>query len=57
VAAVNKEKASELNTLALAAYSSGRIDKAIELWKKALEFDPEMQEAKVNLDRAQKERP
>ena len=54
---INRSKATELNKLALAAYSEGSIDKAIGFWKKALEFDPDMQEAQVNLERALKERP
>jgi tetratricopeptide (TPR) repeat protein len=51
----NTEKAFVCNKEALRAYSGGGLGKAIELWKKALELDPGMDEARISLERAEKE--
>ena len=51
----NSEKAFMCNKEALSAYSRGNKNKAIDLWEKALEFDPSMEEARNSLNRAKKE--
>jgi tetratricopeptide (TPR) repeat protein len=51
----NKEKAHQLYTQGLRAYTSKNLKKAIELWEKALQLDPSHVKAKKSLERAKEE--
>jgi len=51
----NKAKAAECNKNGLAAYSQGKIKKAIEHFQEALRLYPEYEEARKNLTRARRE--
>ncbi|MGM0441516.1 MAG: PorV/PorQ family protein [Elusimicrobiota bacterium] len=50
-----RDKASDLNRSALSAYSGGDLKQAIKLWEKAVKFNPRLEEAKENLQRARRE--
>lgn len=51
----NRAKAFICNREALTAYSNGDREKAVELWEKAVQYDPSMEEALNSLNRAKKE--
>ncbi len=50
-----KDKAEEYNREGLVEYSKGNLEKAIEAWEKALRFNPDLETAQKNLERARKE--
>jgi len=50
-----KEKAKEYNRKGLVEYTRGNLQEAIEAWENALRFDPDLETARKNLERAQKE--
>ncbi|MFC2061158.1 PorV/PorQ family protein [Elusimicrobiota bacterium] len=50
-----QKKAQELNRNGLKEYSRGNLQKAIDIWKQALEFDQDFTKAKENLQRAYKD--
>ncbi|HRY30540.1 MAG TPA: tetratricopeptide repeat protein, partial [Elusimicrobiota bacterium] len=53
--AADRKKALELNERALVEYGNGQLKKAVGLWENALALDPDLTEARTNLDRARKE--
>ncbi|NIN92907.1 PorV/PorQ family protein [bacterium] len=50
-----KEKAEEYNRQGLVEYTKGNLKEAIEAWENALRFYPDLETARKNLERAQKE--
>jgi len=50
-----KEKAAEYNRKGLVEYTQGNLKEAIEAWENALRFNPDLETAKKNLERARKE--
>ncbi|MBN1622455.1 MAG: PorV/PorQ family protein [Endomicrobiales bacterium] len=55
LAEINKTKANELGQKGLKEYGLGNLKEAVELWEKALSFDPENAKIKNNLNRAKEE--
>ena len=50
-----KKQAEEYNRKGLVEYTKGNLQEAIEAWENALRFDPDLETARKNLERAQKE--
>lgn len=50
-----KEKAEQYNRKGLVEYTQGNLQEAIEDWENALRFYPDLETARKNLERAQKE--
>lgn len=50
-----KEKAEEYNRKGLVEYTKGNLEEAIEAWENALLFNPDLETAQKNLERARKE--
>lgn len=50
-----KEKAEQYNREGLVEYTQGNLQEAIEAWENALRFYPDLETARKNLERAQKE--
>ena len=50
-----KEKAEEYNRKGLVEYTKGNLEEAIESWENALLFNPDLETAQKNLERARKE--
>jgi len=50
-----REKAEEYNRKGLVEYTKGNLKEAIEAWENALLFNPDLETARKNLERARKE--
>ena len=50
-----KQKAEDYNREGLVEYTKGNLKEAIQAWENALRFNPDLETAKKNLERAQKE--
>jgi len=50
-----KQKAEDYNREGLVEYTKGNLKQAIQAWENALRFNPDLETAKKNLERAQKE--
>jgi len=50
-----KERAEEYNRKGLVEYARGNLKEAIEAWESALRFNPDLETAQKNLERAEKE--
>ncbi|MBA7484336.1 Cell division coordinator CpoB [subsurface metagenome] len=51
-----KKKAEEYNRKGLVEYTKGNLKEAIEAWENALRFNPDLETAQKNLERARKEK-